>query len=117
MKALILTGDSRVCQVEEDGNIFSVHSSFNWIDCADTVTTAHTYESGNFVDPIEWSAEYKWKELRISRDARLNRSDWTQAADVSLDNKASWATYRQTLRDLPANTADPENPTWPTKPE
>jgi len=24
--------------------------------------------------------------------------------------------YRQALRDLPANTADPANPVWPTKP-
>ena len=35
---------------------------------------------------------------------------------LSSDKKAEWATYRQTLRDLPANTADPSNPTWPTKP-
>ena len=27
-----------------------------------------------------------------------------------------WKTYRQSLRDLPANTSDPANPTWPTKP-
>ena len=31
--------------------------------------------------------------------------------------KTPWATYRQALRDLPANTSDPANPTWPTKPE
>jgi hypothetical protein len=24
--------------------------------------------------------------------------------------------YRQALRDLPANTTDPENPVWPTAP-
>ncbi|NBP87864.1 MAG: hypothetical protein EBU59_05025, partial [Planctomycetia bacterium] len=24
--------------------------------------------------------------------------------------------YRQALRDLPANTVDPANPVWPTKP-
>ena len=29
----------------------------------------------------------------------------------------AWKTYRQALRDLPANTSDPINPTWPTKPE
>ena len=30
--------------------------------------------------------------------------------------KAEWVTYRKSLRDLPANTSDPANPTWPTKP-
>ena len=42
--------------------------------------------------------------------------DWTQSRDVTLTNDSDWQTYRQTLRDLPANTADPKNPTWPTKP-
>lgn len=55
-------------------------------------------------------------ELRIERNGRLSGSDWTQMSDVTLGNKVAWATYRQALRDLPANTADPENPTWPTKP-
>ena len=35
-------------------------------------------------------------------------------SDVTLAD--AWKTYRKNLRDLPANTADPANPTWPTKP-
>ena len=56
--------------------------------------------------------------LRSSRNAVLAKSDWTQAADSPLSDakKAEWATYRQALRDLPANTSDPANPTWPTPP-
>ena len=57
------------------------------------------------------------EQLRNERNKLLSDSDWTQASDVTLDNKVSWATYRQTLRDLPANTADPASPSWPTKPE
>ena len=37
-------------------------------------------------------------------------SDTTEISDA-------WKTYRQQLRDLPANTSDPTKPTWPTKPE
>ena len=59
----------------------------------------------------------EWAALREKRDALLAGSDWTQIGDVTLDNAAAWRTYRQALRDLPANTADPENPTWPSKPE
>jgi len=53
--------------------------------------------------------------LRSERDALLVASDWTQASDVPVDTTA-WAEYRQALRDLPANTIDPENPVWPTPP-
>lgn len=57
-------------------------------------------------------------DLRALRAVKLKSSDWTQAADSPLSDakKAEWATYRQQLRDLPANTSDPANPTWPTPP-
>ena len=123
MKALILTGDSRVCQIEEDENIFAVHSSMQWIDCDNTITTNHTYVDGAFVEPREWTAEYQWREIRLRRDALLTQSDWTQNADVSVDVDA-WRTYRQALRDMPQNVSDPasvygdsDHADWPTKPE
>ena len=59
---------------------------------------------------------FLWEKLRVERDDLLFDSDWTQARDVTLANDNDWKTYRQALRDLPANTSDPANPTWPTKP-
>ena len=58
------------------------------------------------------------ENLRAYRDVNLSASDWTQSPDSPLTDakKQEWATYRQALRDLPANTTDPANPTWPTKP-
>jgi len=57
--------------------------------------------------------------LRIERNALLASSDWTQYNDSPLtnENKASWAKHRQELRDLPAVTTDPADPTWPKAPE
>jgi hypothetical protein len=57
--------------------------------------------------------------LRSKRNALLASSDWTQGNDSPLDNeaKAEWAIYRQELRDLPASTEDPADPTWPEAPE
>jgi hypothetical protein len=57
--------------------------------------------------------------LRVDRNALLVSSDWTQSPDSPLsdDAKTSWTTYRQELRDLPATTDDPANPTWPEVPE
>ena len=54
--------------------------------------------------------------VRSNRNRLLAESDWTQNRDVVLSNDAEGKTYRQALRDLPANTTDWTNPPWPTKP-
>lgn len=56
--------------------------------------------------------------IREMRNIFLKDSDWTQLADVSLPEakRQEWATYRQALRDLPQNTPDPRNVSWPPKP-
>lgn len=59
-----------------------------------------------------------WTILRNRRNGYLTDSDWTQALDSPLSDskKTEWATYRQTLRDLPSNTTDPASPNFPDKP-
>ena len=56
-----------------------------------------------------------FKILREKRDKLLSETDWLALSDVTMSD--AWKTYRQQLRDLPANTADPSKPTYPTKPE
>jgi hypothetical protein len=58
------------------------------------------------------------KSLRRKRDLLLKESDWTQLPDSPLNasDKNAWKTYRQELRDLPANTVDPTSPSWPSEP-
>lgn len=60
-------------------------------------------------------ATQAWSLFRSLRDTRLAACDWTQVPDAPVD-QAAWAAYRQALRDLPSNTTDPRNPTWPTPP-
>ena len=64
------------------------------------------------------SSTFLWMKLRNERDNLLLSSDFTQLGDIGLSDskKAEWVTYRKALRDLPANTSDPANPNWPTKP-
>ena len=64
------------------------------------------------------SSTFLWMKLRNERDNLLLSSDFTQLGDIGLSEskKTEWINYRQALRDLPANTSDPANPTWPTKP-
>jgi hypothetical protein len=55
------------------------------------------------------------KSVRASRTEKLNDSDWTQIADSTAD-KTAWATYRQALRDITAQSGFPWTITWPDSP-
>ena len=60
-----------------------------------------------------------WKELRKERNKRIAQTDYLAIPDYphpTEEVKQAWLDYRQALRDLPANTTDPENPIWPTPP-
>ena len=65
--------------------------------------------------------------LRIERDQRLASCDWrvVMAKETGSNIPAAWKTYRQALRDLPANASpkldgngdlDYSSVTWPTHP-
>ena len=61
------------------------------------------------------------QELRTYRDDELIASDWTQVPDGPLDSttKAAWATYREKLRNLPADAKAPywfTESDWPIAP-
>ena len=55
------------------------------------------------------------KSIREERSTKLAESDWTQVADAPVD-KAVWATYRQALRDITAQSGFPWTITWPDAP-
>ena len=67
------------------------------------------------IDTVEWASA-----RRAERDLRLVGSDWTQLMDITdallPGTQAQWATYRQELRDVPAQAGFPENVTWPVEP-
>jgi len=53
--------------------------------------------------------------LRSKRNQLLAETDYLALSDSTLTDEMR--DYRQALRDLPANTVDPANPVFPTKPE
>ena len=55
--------------------------------------------------------------LRRERDQLLAESDWRDLPSYPGADQAAWRTYRQQLRDLPADTEDASNPIWPEKPQ
>ena len=54
--------------------------------------------------------------LREERDRRLAETDWMANSDVTMSS--AWTTYRQALRDVPAQdgVTGLDDVTWPTKP-
>lgn len=58
--------------------------------------------------------ESLWTNLRDERNRRLAETDYFGMPDVVMSDEMK--AYRQALRDLPANTADPANPVWPVNP-
>jgi len=64
---------------------------------------------------IEVAAEQALSSLRRQRNQLLTETDYLALSDQTMT--AEMQAYRQALRDLPANTVDPANPVWPTKPE
>lgn len=63
-----------------------------------------------------------WTDLRSERDRLLTSTDFFMTQDyyineMSAQEQTDVTTYRAELRDLPGNTVDPHNPTWPTKPQ
>jgi hypothetical protein len=53
--------------------------------------------------------------VRKERDTLLAKCDWTQLADAPV-NAASWISYRQALRDVPAQAGFPWEVVWPEQP-
>ena len=85
-------------------------------------TFIDTVENGVTTTALQHETAYKAskdaeqaKSVRATRDANLAECDWTQVADAPVD-KAVWATYRQALRDVTAQTGFPWTITWPDAP-
>ena len=67
-------------------------------------------------DEITAKDQEQANSVRQQRNDKLKDSDWTQVADAPV-NQAVWATYRQALRDVTAQTGFPWDTQWPTQPE
>ena len=80
---------------------------------------------GNVTTAAENEANYKAskdaeqaKSVRASRDTKLSETDWRviKAAETATTLDAAWATYRQALRDVTAQSGFPWTITWPDAP-
>ena len=91
-----------------------------------TLASSPVLEDGQWV--LKWSVSNKSEDelaqqdegqanaVRAERNSKLAECDWTQLPDAPV-NTASWAAYRQDLRDITAQPGFPWSVVWPTKPE
>jgi hypothetical protein len=94
-----------------------------WIECLEGVAPGNCKVAGEWpeLSLVDGSADKtgpKWDAMRAQRNTRLVECDWTQLSDspLSEQDKTAWADYRNQLRDLPQNTVDPDEISWPVKP-
>jgi hypothetical protein len=108
------TGDYKV--VVRDGAEQDANS--NWVQkWAEQDMFADTEEATKSEQETAYQARLdadKAESVRSERDHKLKDTDWMGMSDVTLSTE--WATYRQALRDIPAQSGFPNTITWPTKP-
>ena len=104
---------------KEDGNWYTKY-------ILGPVFTDTTDEDGTVTSAADNQAAYEARmdadqaeNQRAERDKKLAACDWTQLADSPLtdEQKTAWGTYRQALRDVPAQDGFPWEITWPSEPE
>ena len=66
------------------------------------------------VEEVQQHDDNKAEQVRAERNEKLANSDWTALSDVTMT--AEMTTYRQALRDVPAQAGFPSTITWPTSP-
>ena len=77
--------------------------------------TIQTHFSGDDTTKDARLLADKWVNVRRDRDRKLAETDYLALSDSTL--ASDMKTYRQSLRDVPADNADPDDISWPTKPE
>ena len=82
------------------------------------VRSQYTAEEEAQADADAEAADLDMNHVRGQRDGQLRGSDWTQIGDAVLAGHTAeeWATYRQSLRDLPATYSRVSEVVWPEDP-
>lgn len=107
----LLTGQnySLICELNSDGSV-------TFKDFGEGITAPS--QSDLDAKATELDNGYPMEELRTQRNKLLADSDWMAVSDRTSTDAQK--TYRQALRDLPANQTPSDmqlsNITWPTEP-
>jgi len=115
---------ARLAQLDDYTSMEGVHnikwsdskvSAVTGQDMAGEDITIQTHFSGDDTAKDARLLADKWVNVRRDRDRRLAETDHLALKDNTLS--AAMKTYRQALRNVPEDNADPDSISWPTKPE
>ena len=108
----------------ETGSVYNIKWSKNKVNCEEVldndgksqdpkVYVKSHFKGDDTAKDARMLAE-KWASVRRDRDRRLAETDYLALSDSTLSS--TMKTYRQSLRDVPEDNADPDNVSWPSKP-
>lgn len=99
--------------VTNSGQFPSMSDANEWVN-----KNRPTFDAQAVITMNDITQAYYANLVRQRRNELLSACDWVVASDnrIPLLKKPAWLSYRQALRDLPQNTNDFTNVTWPTPP-
>ena len=82
------------------------------------VRSQYTAEEEIAADARDEVHDLNLDQVRGQRNGMLGAADWTQLGDAALGDHTAveWATYRQSLRDLPSVYSRVSEVVWPNDP-
>jgi hypothetical protein len=106
-------------QLQQGPNLASINGYVENTHCWRVNVSADPHVVESQEDPFVQFNIMDW--IRGRRNILLKNCDWTVGDDSPLNDtkKAEWQTYRQALRDVPANNSSAstrDDVVWPTQP-
>ena len=107
---------------EKDGvKVFSINEE-QYTDLQDNCDASESSGVVTIIKSAEWlenKTNEAWKKIRKERNQLLKDSDYIMVSDapITTEKKEEWETYRQSLRDIPQTFSNPDDVTYPDKPE
>jgi hypothetical protein len=98
-----------------------VAAEFGWIECPEGVGIGWRFDGSGEPLPPPPDTEGEAARVRAKRNTLLIESDVMVLPDrwavMTPEQQTAWATYRQALRDITAQSSFPWEVQWPTQPE
>jgi hypothetical protein len=107
---------------EKDGvRVFSINEE-QYTDLQDNCDASESSGVVTIIKSAEWlenKTNEAWRKIRKQRNQLLKDSDYIMVSDapITAEKKEEWETYRQSLRDIPQTFSNPDDVTYPDKPE
>ena len=107
---------------EKDGvRVFSINEE-QYTDLRDNCDASESGGVITIIKSAEWlenKTNEAWRKIRKQRNQLLKDSDYIMFPDITIttEKKQEWETYRQSLRDIPQTFSNPDDVTYPDKPE